>query len=352
MELLCTHWQPIKAFHFGQRGVGIEASGDYAPSDTLFSALCHVLRHIYGVAGLESFLEAYAVGSPPFLVGGGFPYCMVAGKALRFYPAPMSFKRADNVLRQRLQKATKARWISESLFSEYAKQGNIQSSVEYFPAMGAAVTADERDQIKQAYGRVLNREQGEIQLWVVDDVPRVALDRISNASNIYRAGRLTFAENGGLWVGFQVLDEQWRGVLSALLNVLADEGIGGERSSGYGQFMLALDDDRLSFPDAVETDRFVTLSHCRPASTQEATQTLSGNAAYGLDVRRGWMGSLDASGLRRKAVRMLTMGSVLQSIRGQSLYGSLANVTPDVFKRHPVYRYGFALPIGVEGSHG
>lgn len=349
MELHCYHWQPYKAFHFGQRGVGIEASGDHAPSDTIFSAICHTLRHLYGTGTLESFLEACQSGSPPFLVSGGFPFVLLDGKPLRFYPAPMSLRNASPDERDRFDKKMfKAHWVSETIFKAYVQQGKLRSA-ELFPAMSALTTPDERDQIMGAYGKAYQQEQKTLRLWVVDDVPRVALDRVTNASNIYRAGLVTFAEGGGLWVGVQQLDAAWyEFMLPTVMTALGDEGIGGERSSGYGQFQVRQEWTVVhQYPDAAQSTRFITLSHYRPASDDEAVLTLGERSAYGLDVRRGWMGSPESSALRRRAVRMVTIGSVLQSIGGQHIYGSLANVTPDNFTRHDVWRSGLALPIGL-----
>ena len=59
MDLRAYHLQARSAFQFGLRGVGIEASAPYAPSDTVFSALCHALRQQFGVDTLEEFLQGY-----------------------------------------------------------------------------------------------------------------------------------------------------------------------------------------------------------------------------------------------------------------------------------------------------
>jgi len=58
------------------------------------------------------------------------------------------------------------------------------------------------------------------------------------------------------------------------------------------------------------------------------------------------------SGLRRKAVRMFTEGSLLRWPDGKTCLGTLADVTPDVFAAHKVWRYGLAFPVGYHAREG
>ena len=64
------------------------------------------------------------------------------------------------------------------------------------------------------------------------------------------------------------------------------------------------------------------------------------------------MDSPDGRNLRRKSARMLEPGSVLRKLPAQSIYGGLANVKPDIFTTHPVWRYGLALPVGYSRAMG
>src|SRR5437763_1017248 len=86
MNLAIFHLQARGAFHFGLRGVGIEESTDYAPSDTLFNALCTELRIIESREMLETMLTAFVNHQPPFLCSGGYPYVLIGDTPLRFYP--------------------------------------------------------------------------------------------------------------------------------------------------------------------------------------------------------------------------------------------------------------------------
>ena len=141
------------------------------------------------------------------------------------------------------------------------------------------------------------------------------------------------------------------------LQALGDAGIGGERSAGHGLFRLhgphALDD----LPDPAPGGRFLTLSLYYPAKA-ELPDVLEGDVAYRFQMRRGWMSSPDqakgliGSALRRKAVRMFAQGSILSWPDGAQIRGALADVTPDLFDAHKVWRCGLAYAVGYRPGGG
>ena len=67
-------------------------------------------------------------------------------------------------------------------------------------------------------------------------------------------------------------------------------------------------------------------------------------ASYAIQERGGWIAS-PSSGrqLRRQMVRMFTEGSVFP----REPLGKLADVTPDKFKQHKIYRSGISLSLPV-----
>jgi CRISPR-associated protein Csm4 len=52
--------------------------------------------------------------------------------------------------------------------------------------------------------------------------------------------------------------------------------------------------------------------------------------------------------LRRRTVRMFSEGSVFSTESNSRLYGGLADVKPDKFAEHEVYRYGYAFAVPLE----
>jgi CRISPR/Cas system CSM-associated protein Csm4 (group 5 of RAMP superfamily) len=65
MQAIVYPLQPRAPFHFGVRGVGVEATALTARSDTLFSALCITLRELYNAAELKRFLDQFPMRDAP-----------------------------------------------------------------------------------------------------------------------------------------------------------------------------------------------------------------------------------------------------------------------------------------------
>ncbi|MBN1429325.1 MAG: type III-A CRISPR-associated RAMP protein Csm4 [Anaerolineae bacterium] len=360
MNTQLFYLETLAAFHLGERGVGLEETNVVAHADTVFSALCLVYREKYGDEALRALLEHFTAQGQqsitlPFVLSSAYPFIRLSNDTrLPLFPRPLSpLPGIDPHDLAVLKQLKHVAFVSWTLFDAWLS-GNGQVIADSLPGAGGIetrlqeqtvwVTAKEALAITQDLG---TDEKGNVWLWRAGEVPRVSIDRASNASEIYQAGRVRFAPGGGLWVGFQWLadPEAWQAEMLDLLAVLGDAGLGGERSAGHGQFRIAAT-EAIDLPSAGEY--FVTLSPCWPASAEEAAALLDARARYTLLPRRGWMGSPDPQGhsLRRKSVRMLGEGSVLAS-PGYGLVGGLADVTPDKFKAHRVYRYGIALPVGV-----
>lgn len=139
--------------------------------------------------------------------------------------------------------------------------------------------------------------------------------------------------------------DELRHKFEAVLRVLGDTGLGGERGAGHGLFSLSGPVEE-SLPEVNDAPRFVTLSPLCPKDVRQVDVLTSDGAAYELMPRRGWVTSPEASNLRRKAVWMFTEGSVLTG-NPMSRAGRLVNVKPDVCP-HDVWRYGYAFPVGVK----
>ncbi|RLC91542.1 MAG: type III-A CRISPR-associated RAMP protein Csm4 [Chloroflexi bacterium] len=350
MQAMAYPLRPRAPFHFGVRGVGVEATALTARSDTLFSALCLTLRELYGRDGLEGFLEQFPTAQepnrdPPLLLSAGLPY---AGK-VRFFPRPFLPVPGleDDPTEQKHQK--KITLISETVFRAWVGGGDVLQYYERRNLLHSGqvwVTADERAALAD---RFLDENTGWVRMWTVGDVPRVTVDRVSSSSSVYQAGQVRFAPGAGLYLLVVWRDDGWRDRFWELLQVLGDAGVGGERSSGYGLF-TPLKPQPVALPDADGTGRWVTLSSCWPLPGQEGI--LGPGTAYRLENRRGWMDSPEGRNLRRKSVHMLEPGSVLRTLPGQTTYGGLADVKPDIFTAHPVWRYGLALPVGYGQAMG
>lgn len=339
---------PKGSFHVGEP-VGIERQRvlGHIPSDTLFAALATAWAE-RGEIGAK--LALFTNGSPPFLLTSAFPclYDRSLRPVLRFFPRPMVKIPADQEAKDRVGKRLKeAAWVSEALFWRLCEGDDVGDACqeELFGPGGFWVTAEEAKALpKDAEGHLKP-------LWKQWDVPRVTLDRQTNASTLYHIGRVTLRENIGLWLAV-------RGDLVLIreaLDLLADSGIGGLRSTGHGAFRWASVEEDLS--DTGNSGYVVTLARYAPCNEDEVKTALQAPyAAYKLDTVGGWCVDNHHRAWRRRGVRMIAEGSVV----GAGAVGRLVDVTPEkpgdwqeeatpwpFSDARRVYRWGYAFPVGI-----
>jgi len=176
-----------------------------------------------------------------------------------------------------------------------------------------------------------------------------AIDREGAAVFPHSTACLEFTPESGLWCACQFSDdaarERWNMPLVAAFRLLADSGLGGKRSQGWGRADMPEIIESLSelFFGARESQNqgYWLLSLFHPASS-DAIDWHQGN--YTLTTRGGRIESEARWGDQKKQTRMIAEGSVL--VAAAEPRGSAANVAPDGFP-HPVYRAGFALAIPI-----
>ncbi|MBI3470230.1 MAG: hypothetical protein HY013_02610 [Candidatus Solibacter usitatus] len=202
--------------------------------------------------------------------------------------------------------------------------------------------------------------------------PSAAVDRLSGAVEPHETACLEFAAGAGLWtlVSFagDAERERWTAPVQEALRLLADTGLGGERSRGWGRFELPEfqegtlpemilpragappapleESDPAPVPPPPAAQSYWLLSLFAPASTDAIDWE---HGTYSLLERGGRVESPAGSGRLKKRLNMVTEGSVLVSSGGVS--GAAADVAPDGFP-HPVFRAGFAvaIPIPSQGA--
>jgi CRISPR-associated protein Csm4 len=378
--------------HFGEAGIGTEETTERVRSDTLFSAWVSLYGRIFGTQDLEALLEQFKLtpDQPPFRVSSTFIYrhtpCIrplnppILGdfgvrdtlqtssqkdkkskgdrapthQTIYYLPRPLQYPKGypdddlafSKVYRNRnyLPLDIWQRWYQGIGFTpEDAQELTLHVSQETDGALTKAGVFD--------YGSTFYKHQ----------VPKVSIDRTTRATNFYHTGFVKFIhkenETSGLYflVHFPTIDSKLENNLYAALELLGEEGLGGERSSGAGRFNATwLDIEDTSEP-ALEQWREVlqfkrgnhhTLLSLFWEETLRDRALLGATARYALKERGGWVVGPQ---VRRKMVRMFAEGSVFPV----KPMGSLADVTPDSFRRnHNIYRSGvsLSLPIILEDS--
>ncbi|MGQ9787501.1 MAG: type III-A CRISPR-associated RAMP protein Csm4, partial [Anaerolineae bacterium] len=196
----------------------------------------------------------------------------------------------------------------------------------------------------------------------VTRVPRVTVSRITSASEIFHAGRVSFASDCGLWFGVQwrspdapLGQATFRSTVERLLTLLGDDGLGGERTTGYGAFRWQRAAAPLTLPDPLPGAPALLLSRYHPRAA-ELPDVLTHAWGYTLTAVGGWLRTWDAAAQRRRRIWLVHEGGVVHNV-GTSPWGDVVDVRP-VYRNpgsvrwleHPVWRYGLALAIGVTGG--
>jgi CRISPR-associated protein Csm4 len=327
--------------HVGDQGIGSEVTHAYVPSDTLFSAVAVIWRTLPGLP--HSLAELLDEQNPPLVLTSAFPY---AGNVL-LLPRP-HLPHAPNPRKDESGKRfRRVRWVSHTLFARLIAapgQEELDSLWQQGKTVqtGAVwVTANECKHLEQ----LLGSQCDDLHLWSTGIVPRVAVDRVTNASQIHHTGRASFAEGCGLWCMARGT-ANWLAALEKVLAVLGDEGLGGERSNGNGQFTL----EPLALPSlpSAESSYVVLLSRTAPTAGQMDLLRRP-QSAYELVLVGGFSGTPGDSPLVRRQVRMLVEGSIIGAPAASSVLGHLVDVTPSgaPLPDHRIYRsgLGFAVPV-------
>ena len=319
MSVWCVRLSFTDRVHFGSLGVGLESVEEVLHSDSLYSALCHAWSARFGSNDLKALIDLFQ-HDPPFLLSSAFPFL---GETF-FLPKPMlpppGFE--ETVTRLKHGKEVKrTTYLTREQFAAWVHKRTF--------------SFEEMDETMRSFQQVFHK----------DLIPRVALGRKDNRSEIFHVGVLRFARDAGLYFLVRLADEAVLPKLRAALSLLGEMGLGGERTYGLGRFTAQFEhaDSSWNFLDEKEGSRLLTLAlFCPPASDLDRVDE---TCSYGLMERKGWIHSpFTYRQLKRKTVVMFTVGSVFS----YPMKGQVLDVTPtgwDVESSHPIYRFG--LPFFV-----
>jgi CRISPR-associated protein Csm4 len=176
-------------------------------------------------------------------------------------------------------------------------------------------------------------------------VPRVSIDRMSAATNIFESSGWLFKDGGGLYFLAELKDEAFKDKFELCMRLLGQSGLGADRSIGYGLFESEIEsiDTGGAWTDLFrkrhgEKTAYCTLSLIYP-SKEEAKEAL----LYKAFTRRGWIFSRSSTvQMKRRVCKMLAEGSLFRA----PIKGQIADVTPSEFQtEHTVYRYGLGMMV-------
>ena len=319
MSVWCVRLFFVDRVHFGSLGAGLENVEETLHSDSLYSALCHAWNARFGASDLTGLLARFQ-HDPPFLFSSAFLFL----DDTFFLPKPLSPPAGveqTELRREYAKRVQEAEYLTREHFAAWV-QGKPFSLTE----LGKAA-----ELVSRVYHKTL--------------IPRVALGRENNRSEVFHVSLLRFAKNAGLYFLLRLVDETLLPQLRAALALLGELGLGGDRAYGLGRFTVQLvqADSAWNFLADGAGPRVLTLAlFCPPELDLDL---IDETCSYGLIERKGWIHSpFTYRQLKRKTVVMFTAGSVFS----HPLQGQVLDVTPaawDVASSHPIYRFG--LPFFV-----
>lgn len=329
---------PRAPFHFGERGIGQEETAELPHSDTLFAALVSAWRLMYGPGEFERLVAGCTRfdGAPPFRLSSALPYI----GDVYFLPRPAIPLEGPEGDRKQGKKVAYLSWrqagdLINSDVPQCVQPGDTLKSGQLW------LHPQEKAAVKQVFG---SEDLSQVCPWspaAAEAMARVTVDRVNSASALYYQGMVHFADGCGFYLLADVADEVYRKPLEDGLHFLSEQGLGGRRSVGLGQFALEDGGERtLGVPEG-EHNYYWLLSLYHPTADEVTQERVLEDARYTLVTRRGWIYSPDDASQRRRAIRMLAEGSLLN----RPAIGDVVDVRPAAGFPHPVWRCGLALTI-------
>lgn len=305
-------------------GVG-EVSEGMVHADTLFSALVCAYSKLFGSEKTAELIENISDNTEEteLLISSAFYY--VGDKY--FLPRP----KGENFNLEKIsqpKKLKKIKFVDEEIVTK-----NI--AVEEKDIHGQFLSKSEV--------QFSNGFEGPVEIF---ERPRAGINRINSKSNLYYFSEVHFAPNCGLWFYLRVGKELKEEILASL-KLLADEGLGGDRTYGFGNFEYKIEEVQLP----VVGDKYLLLSPYIPSKndytneSKEIAKEISDT--YELKYRTGYIFGTDQ---KAKRVVMFTEGSVFK----KPVRGKILDITPDGFEKtygYRVYRYGKAFLLPFKGGN-
>lgn len=307
--------------HISAGGFAAESTEVTIHSDTLFSAICSAMQTLYGEAVVSEFLTKNV------LISSCFPYL----DKEYYFPRPL----VPNKIKEKSEHEPIKKKLDASLFKKQKKQKYLNKADFQSALEGTFDVATFAQKFENQEPPTFCKTQ---------ELPRVTIDRITNASSIFNFAQVTFDEGAGLYFMADFSgDIETKKRFAASLRFLGDEGIGADNTVGKGFFEVAEDSIDLQVP--TDAKHYLLTSLYSP-NEQELKNIKPEECYYDYTTRNGWTSAGDMN-KRRLSLRMLVAGSVL-NIKAVGENKTVLH-KEKISTNFDVVRYGktIALPIKI-----
>jgi CRISPR-associated protein Csm4 len=343
-------------------------------SDTLWGLLCWGIRHLWGTAALEQFIQAAAAGDPEFVLSSTFPYKRYGRDFLPFFPNP---------LRQYPEQASDASPSEAAILRKRFRRVEYLSAADLSAVLqGRYTNLDLLERLRKAWQQEEAARQRD-ELWVpnttdieqwppdmeVFSMTHNTIDRIRGgtlrradadgepAGQLFHADEIYWADpysedQNGPNTGLFFLADGDTSKLEALLRLYRHHGLGADRSTGKGFFDYHIAEFDPGEAPVQEANALYTLSLYAPTAAEINQLTAAPNLLqYRLEARNGHIGFYPTN-TPKQTRRYFAEGAVLPrpaGHRGRWLGGlqtQPAALTDTL--QHPVWDNGFAFTLNLK----
>lgn len=296
-------------------------------SDTLFSAIVNCYVKLYGDEKVSDFIDKVKISSV-------FIGLKIENEEIYLLPKPQiepSFlETADRDARKEWKKL---KLLSKNIFEKVVSG---DKNVKFKKWSGIAFTIEEYERLNIAS---MEKEKFENLSFINKYIEmKNALNRYTGASEqLFSKEVLEFQSIGNITPFLYFFIEGNDNEILASLRLMADEGLGGERSTGKG-ILSGIDKGNLDIN--IKFNKYISLSLAMPKDMGEAKKVES----YNFIKRGGYAFYGMGTGQRKKRIRMFDIGSVFNDkIEGTNVE---SKITIDSTGEKTIFHYGKALLIG------
>lgn len=337
-------------YHFGD-GRNII---DYFPSDKLFSAILNVASIMYDGEEFQSVIKKLKdiEISSMFLGIEILNSCTQEAKKIFFTQKPL-YKTGNKKTSDRdltlLKKIKKVTYVSDEI---------LQKLLDSFDKMENKFVHDfDNDILIQDKFALSDNEIKDVKVdkWKLQNIKFVKnISRTRMIENRYMGTSQDVFYNDFIEVNHVKLGDfiikpfmyfnikNYFEELSGILALLCDEGIGGHRSNGAGNFeKVEIINSEINYSE--EGEFYMNISSIFPEKNDIKSENVK---SYALGDRNGFIYSCGSTGIKKPYYRVIKEGSIFTNhkVKGKILEMEIPNL------EHKVYLYGKAFLIGFGGK--
>ena len=363
MQNIILKCKPNAQFHFGRITLGEDATNlddtsDYLHSDTLFSALINTAAMLYDEGKVNEFVKSFENGD--LIISSAF-YCLEIGsKWIYFLPKPVTcnileLPESEHKFHKKYKKVA---FISQTVWQKGIEPKDWNTECIFIQDR-FLIHKDELQQYR-------TEEVERLRIFSKISLPKVKVHTQDPNNRLYNQTNISIADNKPLKMDkesvipkvhlyflMKAKDESstYYKRLKLILEILADTGIGGERSVGCGKLEgVEVKENDFTIEEEENKNGFAAISLVIPnKEKEEFTQVryydliTRGGRVTGIMLPKKDKKGNDTEELERLCrIKMLKEGAILES----EIIGTVGEISPKTNK-NSFLRNGlcFSLPL-------